>query len=108
MKGSGSGVRTRAAAGVLVFREPLTAEKLAGVACIIGAVALLETGRSERMYRKTEKRIDGEGQCAFLLECGQMPGASAKQWTWSGLSTFSPSPSAKPRPSASFWPRIVK
>ena len=50
MKGSGSGVRTRAAAGVLVFREPLTAEKLAGVACIIGAVAILETGRSGRMY----------------------------------------------------------
>ena len=55
MKGSGSGVRTRAAAGVLVFREPLTAEKLAGVACIIGAVALLETGRSESDVQENRK-----------------------------------------------------
>ena len=43
------------AAGVLVFREPLTAEKLAGVACIIGAVALLETGRSEPDVQENRK-----------------------------------------------------
>ena len=43
------------AAGVLVFREPLTAEKLAGVACIIGAVALREPGRSEPDVQENRK-----------------------------------------------------